>query len=89
LDSSPGERSNVSRSRTDIRWAEFDLLRLVIFWLLGLLSVIILFVPVVVILVTTGRIGPAIGIGTLVGGTLACIGRLLNNSLKPILRIKE
>ena len=79
-------RSDISNYA--IQCAKFDLIKLVVVWLLGLLTAIIL-VPIVAILVMMGRIGPAIGIGTLIGGTLTCVGKLLNNTLKPILRIEQ
>jgi hypothetical protein len=86
------KKSNIRRSRPDIYWAEFVLLKLVIFWLLALLSINTLCIPLVVFLAVTGRIGVlgvSIGVGTMIAGNLGCVGRLLNNSLKPILHIND
>jgi hypothetical protein len=58
--------------------------------LLSLLSLSTVFALVMVALIAAGGMGlGAVVIGALIGGTVGCIGKLLNNALKSIFRTKD
>jgi|SRR6266536_2886710 len=83
----PAKAANEERFRQRIEWGEFALRRRIINCLLTLLTVDTIFALIMVVRIARGDVGiTTFVVGALLTGTVGCIGKLLNNSLKPIFR---
>jgi len=81
------DQSDQKQFRNKMEWAEFSLLKRTINCLLGLFSISTVFTLAIGARIARGEGRPAtFVIGSLMTGTVICIGRLLTNSLKLIRR---
>lgn len=78
------------KSNGDLKWAEFALRQRVTHCLLGLLSLCTIFVLVMICLIAYGKAGLATAVvSLLIAATVGCVGKLLNNAIKPLFQINR
>jgi hypothetical protein len=71
-----------------MEWAEFTLLKRIVNCLLTLLFLTTIFALAMVVLIVARRVDSSITVGAVLTGTIACIGKLLNNAFKSIFRLR-